>query len=239
MEFRTVALVVTTFTSVVFFTGWISAHEERKECTASLEVVEGVVTDLGNGPDRDGLYNMMREASWEAAHPCKGQIASYYIEKGHPQTFPGEKWCAALQVNIDKGQADEGPRTQADIDLLEAEHPLEDYAEEMLDCAFDHDGKPREIDTVKNPSWHYSWVLGGDCERLAHRLNNHARKPPDQMCRHWADDSYPQAVKCRAEMDEFVRKWCLSLGRNDEDLRRCLSHSLPTYLDLEPKDKSK
>ena len=237
MEKRTTALVIMSILAAVSTGGWVLTDNALNSCQEAKTTLSDSVAKIIPGPNPENLFNLMREAAWQAKHPCGGKISPFQVERAKPSSFPEKKWCAELKARMDKGSF-EPHRTQQDVDRDEALHPMVDYAEEMMDCAMGYSGERRPIDTVKDPVTHSSWVLGGDCERLAHRLNNKERHHQDRLCKTYIDDNYGQAAKCQEEMLTFATEWCTKPDLYDTQLRRCLQHDLPTYLnDLEEKPR--
>jgi hypothetical protein len=157
----------------------------------------------------------LRQAAWEAQHPCGLPIL---YAANAPQEFPmaDSEWC--------KERAQEQANTQAALDAQARRIPVET----MMECVYDYDGKRQPIDTVENPAVHDSWVLGGMCEELAHKLRDLTLEGegPEQggLCSDFKDDDLQAAWSCQAEMEHWIEDYCLH-AKDDAGLRQCLKRS--------------
>lgn len=207
------------------------AEDDRREEVA-LRLAELEQTDKPCPFD----YELMRQAAWDAQHPCGTGVvipAPFYALNDFPPIFPKttSKWC------LDR--AAEQAARQAKMDAEEFVMPVF----EMFDCAYDYDGRLQPIDKVDSPNVHNSWVLGGECEQVAHTLRdkelegevwNSAYALEDDprqngLCVSFTDDSPIEAYKCQTEMRRWLEVHCLNTTE-DSDIRRCLrvQLSVPT-----------
>jgi len=130
-------------------------------------------------------HEQIRQAAWEAQNPCDGKIQYWEIRS---KEFPSESACDALLASRKKKQAE---RERAAL------------LNEMLDCVHETDphyyeDETNHIDTVEHPRHHYSWVLGGDCEQMAHNVKN-----TFGLCATYKDDDKDSAEYCRQEVNAW------------------------------------
>jgi len=119
----------------------------------------------------------------------------------------------------------------------------------MVDCVYAYSALDLvDIDTVAHPVSHHSWVLGGQCEKLAHDLRD--KEYPGEvwnpeiadtlelegMCVGYTDDSPIQAKKCQKNMQRWLEVFCWNT-LEDNEIRACKRNQLMTSLDHEPDEK--
>ena len=120
---------------------------------------------------------------------------------------------------------------------------------EMFDCVYAYGALDlATIDTVAHPITHHSWVLGGECEKLAHDLRDN--EYPDEvwnamiadtlelkgMCVGYTDDSPILAKKCQKNMQRWLEVFCWNT-LEDAEIRACKRNQLQTSLDHDPDEK--
>ena len=152
----------------------------------------------------------VRQAVWDALHPCQGRINPFFPDRW-PEHVPDDEWCAK---NIG---APVPPFDSADS-----------LSMEMFGCVYNYESGLQEIDSVEDPNVHDSWVLSGDCERLAHQVQAH---PDLSLCANFVDHVPATAVECRTDMQRHLEIWCLRKDAEDGEIRECLRNHLVTKLD--------
>jgi len=75
-------------------------------------------------------------------------------------------------------------------------------------------------DTVDAPYNHNSWVLDGECEKLAHDLKSSKENP---MCLDFVDDDFESAERCRKELYVWLDSLCAEGDLDDHTRRFCLT----------------
>jgi hypothetical protein len=120
--------------------------------------------------------------------------------------------------------------------------------DQMFDCVYSYDMDLSPIDTVAKPMIHNSWVLGGECERLAHDLRD--KEYPGEvwnaeladtlelkgMCVGYTDDSPIEAAKCQKNMQRWLEVLCWNT-LEDNEIRACKRTHLMTTLDHEADER--
>ena len=115
---------------------------------------------------------------------------------------------------------------------------------DMMDCVYAYSGMLLKVDTAGEPRVHDSWVLGGGCEKVAHKLADEKfdnevwnsvvwdEDDPKQngICQGFADDSPTAALKCQKEMQRWLEIFCLNTT-DDGPFRECQRRSLMTSLE--------
>lgn len=119
----------------------------------------------------------------------------------------------------------------------------------MFDCVYSsYERDLADIDTVASPNVHNSWVLVGQCEKLAHDLRDN--EYPDEvwnpmladtlelkgMCVGYTDDSPILAKKCQKNMQRWLEVFCWNT-LEDNGIRACKRNQLQTSLDHDPDEK--
>jgi len=217
--------------TVVFAVRAQFAEDARRE-EVELRLAELEQTDPPSRLAND--YDLLRQAAWEAQHPCGTGIvipAPFYALNDFPQVFPekNSKWC--------KDRAAEQIKLQASLDAEKLKMPVGD----MIDCAYDYGGNVNKIDTVAEPQVHDSWVLGGSCEEVAHKLRDNEltgevwnaqvweKGDPELagLCVSFTDDSPVEAHKCQTEMRRWIEVYCWN-ATEDGAIRQCRDLNLDT-----------
>ncbi len=152
-------------------------------------------------------HEQIRQALWEGMQACGD--TSVWNMKSMPDTYPDAEWCKAWHAR----NAVEAEERQRERDL-----------DEMLSCIreggrIEYFKKHGHIDRVDRPRIHHSWVLGGECETLAHRL----QAPHYNLCQSWTDDDPESAEVCRLEMKGYVETLCARDDIPDSYKRECTS----------------
>ena len=155
-------------------------------------------------PPQPLTYEQIRQAVWDGIRICGA--SSLWNSKAMPETYPDEKWCKAWRARL-KAQEEERRRER---DLDELKHCIQEggRSEDFKKYGF--------IDRVDDPRWHYSWVLEGECETLAHRV-----QAQYGICQGWVDDDHVRAETCRLEMKAYVEKFCARDDISDTFKREC------------------
>jgi hypothetical protein len=225
MKFKEIIIVAMVLGAAAAFAWWTHGNEEARR----IETQERIAK-LEGQPKL--TYEALRQAAWEGQHPCGSGIvipAPFYAMNQFPVEFPTKdsKWCQARVL--------EQKQRQAKLDAESLRMP----ADKMFDCAYDYDGDVLTIDRVDSPNVHNSWVLGGPCEKLAHRLQNLELEgeiwnssyvlddDPRRfgLCVGFTDDSPIEAHKCQTEMRRWLEVFCLNTTE-DWPIRECLQHQL-------------
>lgn len=152
--------------------------------------------------DEKLTHEQVREAVWEALHPCNG--GPMY---GRSEKFPTKEWC-------DEQRRKAFERREAE----EARPDLYTMHTCVTEGGSPHDNEvDQHIDTVDDPRIHYSWVLGGGCEALAHEVNQKYG-----LCADYVDDEPVSAEKCRLEIKDWLETYCKQPNLDDRARRDCL-----------------
>ena len=184
---------------VAFMLAWAQCHaqaERAQECESNL----AAVTEARKAPlDKEHL----RVAMWEAMHPCGMSSWMVYPFEGVPTPARCKEFRAKME------QAEIERKTQVSLwDMMQCARSGRGYQEEAI------------ADSVTLPYVHYSWVLGGDCETLAHKLKNREKNP---LCVDFVDDDHESAERCRQEVAARVRGRCSEDDPDDKTRRLCLT----------------
>lgn len=175
-----------------------------------LTFVEGVefgaieTAKMYNRPQPQTLTDeQVRQATWDAMFPCEGKV---------------RYWDVSFDDYPTKEQCDEAieQRRKQDATMKRAR-----LIDEMATCVWETDphyfeDETNHIDTVKHPRYHYSWVLGGDCEQMAHKV-----KSEFGLCKGFVDDDATTAEHCRQEVYAFLLVYCARADLPDPERREC------------------
>lgn len=219
---------------VMYAINSVSEATDREEDTAKrIEVLERAMQIRPVHPTQQAL----RQAAYEARLPCGGAL-TWLAPKDLPVEYPTPEWCIA---EIERYKLDV-IKTKAQADLETEEKARQMPWDQMFDCVYSYDLGLSPIDTVAKPMVHDSWVLGGECEKLAHDLrdneypgevwneelaNNLALKG---MCVGFTDDSPIEAAKCQKNMQRWLEVLCWNT-LEDNEIRACKRAQLMTTLD--------
>ena len=215
--------------------------DRRERLDHRMAVLEDFIDTQESALILDSM--MLRQAAWEAQHPCgTGTVipGSFYALNDFPQEFPEKdsKWCQARVKEQEKQEAKQL-----------AENRRMPWGE-MFGCVYAYSGLLLQIDTVKDPRIHDSWVLGGGCEDLANKLveqefdkevwNSELYSPFDPemkgLCHDFANNSPTAALKCQKEMQRWLEVFCLNTTES-RGIRECRQRQLATALEYGDDDE--
>jgi hypothetical protein len=164
---------------------------------------EGYYDARETEPDRDEL----RQIIYEATHPCAGY--DFLVGPGAPDKMPDALWCLDEQQ---RRFAFREAQREADAKLRAPK--LE--PSRISSCVSE---KP---DTPEKPRYHYSWVLGGECEKMAEKLSSGVYG--FTLCPEWSKHYYPAAVACQDEVRAWVLSECARDDLPEHMIRDCRMH---------------
>jgi len=190
---------------VSFLLAWAQCHVQADR--ASLcERELGAVKDAQKPPLDD---DQLRRVAWEAQKPCGLDLWEYPFKSA-----PTSGLCKLARDYVREQRQRKVER------ILEDEKGRLRYR--MLDCAnsgVGYDSGPK-ADSVEAPYVHDSWVLGGECEGLAHELQKREEGP---MCVDFVDDDHESAERCRRELEAWAVHLCSEKDLSDDARRDCFS----------------
>ena len=194
--------------SIAFMFAWTQcfAQAERADrCEHDLMAVKEA-----QKPPLDD--DQLRRVVWETERPCGLQRWQYPF--AHQ---PTPELCERAREYVREERA----RKKA----VEDNHREAHFRDRMMRCSNSGAGYregPR-ADSLKEPYIHDSWMLGGDCEHLAHELQKRAKNP---MCVEFKDDDHESAERCRQEIEAWVTHLCSEQDLSDEVRRDCFYWTL-------------